>query len=82
MDVLIAIVVIGIALWLSLKLLKFLFIGAKKAIGWIGPYVVAAIPAAGAYIVTTALFGVGVKEASITGFLTALFIGAVMNNVD
>ncbi len=35
-DVLIAIVVIGIALWLSIKILKFLFVGAKKAIGWIG----------------------------------------------
>ena len=58
------------------------FLDRKKS-NWLDrPYVVAAIPAAGAYIVTSALFGVGVKEASITGFLTALFIGAFMNNVD
>lgn len=79
MDAVIGVATIGFFLWISLKILKLMFLMAKKTIGWVGPYIMAAIPAAGAYFITYTLFGVGISEASISGFLTALIIGTVMN---
>ena len=64
-----------------IKFLKFVFIQAKSFFGWIGTYLVAAVPAAGAYMITISLFGVGIAEASLTGFITAAIIGTVMSGV-
>jgi len=79
MDLIIGLVSIGIALWISITILKFLFVMAKRFIGWIGPYIVAVLPSTIMYLVTTNFFGYGTTNASITGLLTAIGIGTLMN---
>ena len=81
MDLVIGIVVMAVMVWLSIVALKWLFIGMKKALGFIGPYIAAAIPASLAYLITHGLFGVGLAEASITSFLTAVIAGTVVGNL-
>ncbi len=74
------IIVAGFFIWLSYKFLKFVFVMAKKAIGWIGPYIVATVPAIATYIVTQSIFGVGVSEASWAGLVTAAVLGTIMGS--
>ena len=81
MEIVISIVVIAVMVWLSVVALKWLFIGMKKALGFIGPYIAGAVPASLAYLVTHGLFGVGLAEASITSFLTAVIAGTVVGNM-
>lgn len=50
MDLIIGLVSIGIALWISIVILKFLFVTAKRFIGWIGPYIVAILPSSMMYL--------------------------------
>jgi hypothetical protein len=79
MDLIIGLASIGIALWISIALLKFLFVTSKKIIGWLGPYIVAVMPSAMMYLFTTNIFGWGTSNASLTGLITAITIGTVMN---
>ena len=65
-------------IWLSIKFLKFLFVTAKKTVGWVGPYLVSAVPASGAYIVTHTLFGAGHYAPTLAGFLTAAIAGTFL----
>lgn len=81
MELIISGVIIAIALYISLKVLKFLFIQAKKLLGWLGGYIVAIAPGAGTYLVTSAIFGSGTSNASLTSILTIAIIGTVMNSV-
>lgn len=80
MDVIVALFVCVFFIWLSYKVLKFVFVMAKKAIGWIGPYIVATVPGIATYIVTQSIFGVGVSEASWAGLATAAVLGTVMGS--
>lgn len=79
MDLIIGLASIGIALWISIVILKFLFVAAKRFIGWIGPYIVAVLPSSIMYVVTTNILGYGTTNASLTGLLTAIGIGTFMN---
>ena len=79
MDLIIGIISIGIALWISIVILKFVFVASKKFIGWIGPYIVASVPSIAMYAITTDLFGYGTSNASLTGVASAIIIGSVMN---
>jgi len=79
MDLIIGLASIAVALWISFTILKFLFVTSKKIIGWVGPYVVAVMPSLAMYAITTDLFGYGTTNASITGLITAVGIGTVMN---
>jgi len=81
MDIVIGVIVIVVMVWLSFLTLKWMFIGMKKALGFIGPYIAGVIRASLAYLITHGLFGVGLAEASITSFLTALVAGAVIGNM-
>ena len=78
-EIILGILVIAFFVWVSVKFLAFLFRKAKQAIGWLGPYIVSILPAAGSYIVTSTLFGAGNWEASVTGFITAAIAGTVLN---
>jgi hypothetical protein len=78
-SIIVGLLVIAGMVWLSIKILIGLFRAMKKFFGWIGPYILAALPGAGTYVITSAVFGVGVSEASISGFLTAAIIGALVN---
>lgn len=81
MEVMIPILVGMLFIYLSFKLLGFLFRLAKSALGFIGPFIVAAIPGAGAYVVNTMMFGVGISEATLSGFITAAIAGTVLGAV-
>lgn len=79
MEFILGAIVVAFFVWVSIKFLAFLFIKAKQAIGWAGPYLVSIIPAAGSYIVTSSLFGAGNWDATVTGFVTAAIAGTVLN---
>jgi len=79
MDLAIGLLSIIGALWISIKLLKFLFITSKRIIGWIGPYIIAVMPSTMMYLFTTNVFGYGTTDASLIGLITAITIGTVMN---
>ena len=79
MDLIIGLASIAIALWISFTILKFLFVTSKKIIGWVGPYLVAVMPSAMMYLFTTNIFGWGTSNASLTGLITAITLGTVMN---
>jgi len=81
MDLIIGLVSIGIALWISITILKFIFMASKKFIGWIGPYIVAGVPSIAMYAITTDLFGYGTSSATLTGLASAIVIGSVLNSV-
>ena len=82
MDLIIGLASIGIALWISFTILKFLFITSKKIIGWVGPYIVAVMPSAMMYLFTTNFFGHGTTNASLTGIISAALIGTIMNGLE
>lgn len=79
MDLIIGMASIIFTIWLSIVFLKFLFIGAKKLIGWIGPYIVAVMPSTLMYLFTTNFLGYGTGNASLTGLITAISIGTIIN---
>ena len=82
MDLIIGLASIGIALWISFTILKFLFVTSKKIIGWVGPYIVAVMPSAMMYLFTTNFFGYGTAKASLTGFISSALIGTMMNGLE
>lgn len=82
MEIILSVIAIGVALAISLIALKFLFIQAKRLIGWVGPYLVAIIPSAGVYVIGKLLFGVGSYNASGTGIVTMIVVGTVLNLIN
>jgi len=80
MDLIIGLASIGISIWVSFIVLKSLFIGAKKFLGWIGPFIVSILPSSAMYMLTAGLFDHGTTNASLTGLITAITLGTIFNS--
>jgi hypothetical protein len=76
---LLGLIAVAVMIWLSWVLLKWLFLGAKALIGWVGPFIVGALPGTGIFLITHSVFGYGVTEASVGSLITAFVLGAVTN---
>jgi len=79
MDVFIGTIIIIVFLWLSLVVLKFLFVIIKNLLGWIGAYILSSIPAVMMYFFTLNVFDYGTSKATLVGLGTAMILGTVMN---
>jgi hypothetical protein len=71
--------VVLVAGWLSLFVLRVLFMLVVHLIGWMGYYVVAALPGAITYYATHHLLGHGTDQATWQAIATAVLIGLVAN---